>query len=114
VSEAQVVGTCAFKGPPVSGRLEIAYFTFPGFEGRGIASRMAQELVALARATDPNVVIMAQTLRARSASTRILEKLGFELKGQAFHHIDGEVWERDLGSLALGDPGMHPTIGRQH
>src|SRR5689334_19798066 len=28
----QMVGICSFKGPPVDGIIEIAYFTFPGYE----------------------------------------------------------------------------------
>jgi [ribosomal protein S5]-alanine N-acetyltransferase len=35
-----LIGTCGFKSQPVAGRVEIAYFTFPGFEGRGYARRM--------------------------------------------------------------------------
>ena len=45
----QIVGICSFKGPPVDGALEIAYFTFPGFEGRGIGTEMARFLVERAR-----------------------------------------------------------------
>ena len=40
VSEGRAVGTCAFKCAPVEGRVEIAYFTFPEFEGRGLATAM--------------------------------------------------------------------------
>ena len=35
------VGTCAFKTPPQDSRVEIAYFTFPGHEGRGVGMAMA-------------------------------------------------------------------------
>jgi RimJ/RimL family protein N-acetyltransferase len=36
------VGTCAFKtAPNAEGAVEIAYFTFPAFEGRGFATTMA-------------------------------------------------------------------------
>jgi hypothetical protein len=45
--DGAVVGTCAFKGPPQDRRVEIAYFTFPEHEGRGIATEMARQLVAL-------------------------------------------------------------------
>ena len=31
------VGTCGFKSPPHDNRVEIAYYTFPEDEGRGIA-----------------------------------------------------------------------------
>lgn len=115
LSDGQAVGSCGFKGPPMSGRLEIAYFTFPGFEGRGIASKMAHDLVALARTADPRLAIGAQTLRARSASTRILEKLGFELRGEVVHPEDGAVWEWELGALTPRDSkSSGPSIIRRH
>ena len=45
----RVVGSCGFKGrPDVSGDVELAYFTFPGEEGRVVASAMASALVAVA------------------------------------------------------------------
>jgi hypothetical protein len=43
-----IVGTCAFRSPPRSGEVEIAYFTLPKFEGRGFATEMARHLI------DPN------------------------------------------------------------
>jgi RimJ/RimL family protein N-acetyltransferase len=72
--------------------VEIAYFTFPGNEGRGIATRMASELVAIARQNGVRAV-KAQTLPRENASTRILEKLGFSKAGSVRHPEDGEVWE---------------------
>jgi hypothetical protein len=35
IENGQLVGTCAFKTPPKNQQVEIAYFTFPGNEGRG-------------------------------------------------------------------------------
>ena len=87
-----LVGTCAFKSPPVSGSVEIAYFTFPQFEGRGIATRMAQDLVALA-VQHGVIQVRAQTLPETGASTRILKKLGFTRVGTVSHPEDGDVWE---------------------
>jgi len=87
-----LIGTCAFKAPPESGEVEIAYFTFPEHEGRGVATLMAQSLIDLAEKHGV-VKIKAQTLPERNASTRILEKLGFELSGPIIHPTDGEVWE---------------------
>ena len=93
--EGAYVGTCAFKSVPAEGKVEIAYFTFPGHEGRGVATRMAQRLVALA--TRPEVTqVSAQTLPEKNASTRILEKLGFRFVGPVMHPEDGEVWEWHL------------------
>lgn len=93
-----VVGTCAFKTPPADGRVEIAYFTFPEFEGRGIATAMAREMVNIARTANPALDIVAQTLPLHTASTSILQKLGFALHGSVDHPEDGEVWEWRLAS----------------
>ena len=68
VSEGSMVGTCAFKASPTNGRVEIAYFTFSGCEGRGIATAMAKRLVSLAKAERPGIVVTAQTLPVRNAS----------------------------------------------
>ena len=98
VSDGQAVGTCAFKCAPEDGRAEIAYFTFPEFEGRGIATAMAEQLIALARIEQPDVVIAAQTLPERNASNRILERLGFSQTGTAMDADAGEVWEWRLAA----------------
>lgn len=93
ILENQAVGTCGFKSAPDAGRAEIAYFTFPAFEGRGIATQMASRLLALAAETDRSVIIAAQTLRGRNASHRVLEKLGFTCTGTVEHPEDGTVLE---------------------
>ena len=90
------VGTCCFKSPPRDGRVEIAYGTFPEYEGRGFATAMAAELVALARRREPTVSVAAQTLPARNASHRVLEKLGFLHVATLDHPEDGTVWEWQL------------------
>jgi RimJ/RimL family protein N-acetyltransferase len=87
------VGSCGFKGPPVGKHVEIAYFTFPEYEGRGIATRMARALLRIVGETDAEVTATAQTLPQESASTAILKKLGFVLIGTVNHPEDGEVWE---------------------
>src|SRR5690242_404626 len=52
-----VVGTCGYKAKPQDGRVEIAYFTFPEYEGCGYASAMGARLVAIARERDSSVVV---------------------------------------------------------
>jgi ribosomal-protein-alanine N-acetyltransferase len=86
------VGTCAYKTPPDAHGVEIAYHTFPGFEGQGIATAMAAELVEIA-AREGISPVRAQTLPEPGASTRILTKLGFTHVGSVRHPEDGEVWE---------------------
>jgi len=91
--EGEWVGTCAFKSVPQANRVEIAYFTFPKFEGRGIATKMAESLLAIADKESPSVIITAQTMPTHNASTRILEKLGFARTRDYAHPEDGLVWE---------------------
>ena len=103
VDEGVCIGTCAFKCAPSAGSVELAYFTFPGHEGRGLATRMCRALVALAHAAQPGIVITAQTLPERNASTRVLEKSGFRLDREFDHPEDGPVWEWRLDPLAGDD-----------
>lgn len=90
------VGVCAFKGAPKNNAVEIAYGTHPEHEGRGVATRVVQELVRLARATDPQVRILAQTLPKHNASTRVLQKCGFAQVRDAHDDEVGRVWEWEL------------------
>ena len=94
------VGACSFKSPPRGGRVEIAYFTFPGHESRGVATRMAAELVRLALVEAPGLTVAAQTLPEENASTAVLRKLGFSLAGVVEHPEDGPVWEWQLRAEA--------------
>ena len=87
------VGTCAFKSAPKDGEVEIAYFTFPAFEGRGVASWMAQQLVAIAREHEAQPAMFAQTRPLESPSTAILRNLGFTHRDTLLHPEDGLVWE---------------------
>lgn len=96
VCDDRVVGTCAFKCAPVDECVEIAYFTFPEFEGRGNATAMATELIAIARAARPDLLITSQTRAERNASNAILGKLGFTFAGAVVHPDDGEIWEWHL------------------
>jgi RimJ/RimL family protein N-acetyltransferase len=96
IHEGKCVGTCAFKTAPIEGRVELAYFTFPEHEGRGIATSMARRLVQKAMPESQGLRICAQTLPVRSASTKVLEKLGFQHLAEVDHPEDGKVWEWEL------------------
>ncbi len=89
----EIVGTCAFTASPSCGRVEVAYFTFPAYEGRGIATAMARSLLARARTQDPDLLVFAHTLPVDNASNRILRKLGFAFAGEVEHAEEGTVWE---------------------
>jgi RimJ/RimL family protein N-acetyltransferase len=100
VTSGIVVGTCGFKSPPIHGRVEIAYFTFPGYEGKGVATQMARQLLRIARDAQQDLVVTAQTLPERNASHRVLEKLGFTCSGPLQHPEDGTVLEWQSSDLA--------------
>lgn len=91
-----VVGSCAFKSPIQDGAVEIAYFTFPEFEGKGYATQMASALIEIAESSGESVRIKAQTLPQENISTKILHKLGFKKTGSVIHPEDGEVWDWEL------------------
>jgi RimJ/RimL family protein N-acetyltransferase len=84
------VGTCAFKSAPANGEVELAYMTFPAFEGRGHATAMAAVLAGIAIAA--GIMPIAHTLPEDNASTRALRRNGFTLAGTVDDPEDGPVW----------------------
>ncbi|MCX6134532.1 MAG: GNAT family N-acetyltransferase [Ignavibacteriales bacterium] len=99
-STRQMVGTCAFKGAPTKERsVEIAYFTFPVFEGKGYATAMASMLIHAAQSSPEVDSVIAHTLPETNASTRILQKVGMKFLGEVIDLEDGRVWRWSL------DPG---------
>ena len=91
-NDRALVGTCAFKGPPRDGAVEIAWFTFPPFEGQGVASAMAAELVARALSEPGITAVLAHTMAQDGPSTRILHRLGFLRAATISDPDDGPVW----------------------
>lgn len=87
-----VVGGGAFVGAPRDGRIEIAYFTRPDRRGRGVASRTAAALIAMARAAAPDVTILAKTLPEPGPSPTILSSFGFLRAGVVEDHEIGRAW----------------------
>lgn len=88
----QYVGACGFAHPPRGGRVEIAYHTFEGFEGRGLATQMARALLDIADGHD----VIAHTTPESNASTAVLQKLGFQLQGRITDPEHGVVWQWQL------------------
>lgn len=93
VVDGRAVGGGAFVGPPRDNRVEIAYFTLKELEGLGYATRTATGLVAIARNSQPGIVISALTLQELNPSTKILQRLGFRRFGDAHDPDAGAVWE---------------------
>jgi ribosomal-protein-alanine N-acetyltransferase len=95
VVDGEIVGTCGFAGPPSAGEVEVAYFTFPGSEGKGVAKTMLRNLLDLTRpvAQQLGVQYIAHTLPDEGPSTSILKALHFQLVGEVQHPEDGLVWK---------------------
>ena len=90
----EVVGSCGFKGEPTEdGTVEIAYFTYPGFERQGYATSMARKLIELASNCTTLKRVIAHTLPEKNASTRVLEKIGMDFVGDVTDPDDGQVWQ---------------------
>lgn len=90
VAADTVVGLVGFKDEPADDRVEIAYFTFPRFEGQGYATRAIGHLAALAWHDAATVV--AHTLPAANASNTALARHGFVHVGEMIDPDDGLVW----------------------
>ncbi|MCB9232005.1 MAG: GNAT family N-acetyltransferase [Bacteroidia bacterium] len=92
----EVVGSCGFTGPPLDGRVELAYWTFQPHEGKGIASFACRELVQIAQKSDPQLLITAKTAPEHNASTQILQKNGFAFARIVQDHEIGDAWLWEL------------------
>ena len=87
----QAIGICAFKSSPTpAGEVELAYMTFPAFEGRGHATRMIDALAGIADRA--GAIPIAHTLPEENASNRALGRNGFILAGEVEDPEDGPVW----------------------
>lgn len=87
------VGSCAFKGAPKNGKVEIAYATFEECRGKGYGTEMCRMLMNIAANEDPSILVSARTLTEPGHSTRILEKCGFKNIGEITDHDGTLVWE---------------------
>ena len=91
------VGMCGFRdGPSTDGSVELAYGTFPRFEGRGYATAAAREMIAIASVCPEVRLIIAHTLAQPGPSPRILEKVGMRHLGEVVDPEDGVVWEFEI------------------
>ncbi len=87
-----VVGSCSFTGKPVDGEVEIAYWTFKQYEGKGIASFACNELINRAKKENPDITITAKTAPENNASTTVLKKNGFRFSKIVQDDDIGDAW----------------------
>ncbi|MFZ6756727.1 GNAT family N-acetyltransferase [Undibacterium sp. Ji50W] len=82
IEDRLIVGSCGFKSPPQNGRVEIGYGISPECRRQGAASAAVRSLLQLAFAGGATS-ILATVSPNNLASTRVVQKLGFESNGNA-------------------------------
>jgi RimJ/RimL family protein N-acetyltransferase len=94
------VATGAFKSAPdEAGTVEIAYMTFPAFEGKGHARAMVPALTSMALEHGA-LLVVAHTLPEENASNRALRSSGFAFAGEVSDPEDGLIWRWEKSSSA--------------
>lgn len=89
----EFVGTCSFKTQPGADReVAIVYFTFPPFEGQGVATEMVNGLCEICMGSEAVRILVAHTLPGKSAATRVLEKNDFLKTRTVDDPEEGQVW----------------------
>jgi RimJ/RimL family protein N-acetyltransferase len=84
--DSRIVGGCGFKTGPTHGRVEVGYGVAPSAQGRGAASEALQLL--LRRAFEAGATeVLAEVAPTNLASTRVVQKAGFEKVGS---RVDNE------------------------
>jgi [ribosomal protein S5]-alanine N-acetyltransferase len=98
------IGNGGFPGPPDSaGVAEIAYGIAPNYQGKGYATEVAKALIDFASRDSHVRTIRAHTLAEINASTRVLEKCGFEKVGETIdpeNNLTVWRWEKPVSSRA--------------
>jgi RimJ/RimL family protein N-acetyltransferase len=78
--DARIIGGCGFKTAPRNGRVELGYGIAPSEQGRGAATAAVRLLIQQALEAGATEVL-AEVAPANRASTRVVQKLGFEEVG---------------------------------
>ncbi|MFN8274371.1 MAG: GNAT family N-acetyltransferase [Flavobacteriaceae bacterium] len=93
MQQDEIVGSCAFTGKPQNNSVEVSYWTFKQNEGKGISTWACKALIDIAKASNPNLTIIAKTAPEENASTSILKRNGFTYSGIVQDHEIGNAWQ---------------------
>ena len=98
----RAVGVCGFTGSPTNGRIEIAYYIFKAYEGRGIGSSACAAIIELFHQQKTDFTLYARTAPEPGASSSILKRNGFEFSDMVQDIEIGDAWEWVYASSAKG------------
>lgn len=87
-----LIGTCGYKGPPTDGTVEIGYEIALPYRRRGLATEVAGLLRQNATEKPEIRLVQAHTLANPNASTRVLEKNGFQFV-EELETEEGKIWK---------------------
>lgn len=88
--DSRIVGGCGFKTVPKNGRVEVGYGVAPAAQGRGAATEALQLLVEKAFEAGATEVL-AEVAPTNHASTRVVQKAGFEKVGARVDNVSEYV-----------------------
>jgi [ribosomal protein S5]-alanine N-acetyltransferase len=96
-ADQALVGFGGFKAVPGPDRtVEIGYSVAPSYQGRGVATAAAQQLIEIAFASGLVDCVHAHTLAEPNASTRVLEKCGMTKVEELVDPDDGKLWRWEI------------------
>lgn len=88
-----LIGSCGYKGfPNEHGMVEIGYEVSKVFRNQGLATEMANLLVAQAFEDDQVKMVWAHTSAEENASVHVLRKCGFEFGKKFEEESEGRIW----------------------
>lgn len=99
--DAKMIGCCGFDGLEIGHRAEIGYWLGKPFWGRGLMTAVVRSACDMAFADWKLVRIQAHVFEFNQASSRVLEKSGFQLEGllRRYTRKDGEYFHSKLYAL---------------
>jgi RimJ/RimL family protein N-acetyltransferase len=87
-----LIGYGGYKGPPSeSGTVEVGYSIVDEYQRKGYATEATRGFIDRAFAEAATMRVIAETMPDRTASIRVLEKLGFRFIGKGSDEDEGSV-----------------------
>ena len=88
-----LIGSCGFKGPPLSKTVEIGYEVCQSFRNKGFATEITNLLTEIAFKDNRVNTIKAQTKASNKASAKVLQKCNFKFIKESLDPDDELIFE---------------------